>query len=240
MSQVLTVEKLPYDAFVRKVDVFLKNINELIKNILELDKSWDQSHDARIDDIKIMRESVQNFLIIHESLAASFDNLELWKLQKFESDKQRFDFLSDRLHFLTAELETNLFFNLFLRFENFIRLITQSVGITGDSLNQRVSQLIDSLKIDSDYKGLLNIIIYTRNLIHTGGIRVKDDIKVTYKGKEYHFEKGKTPEFWNFDSMLYFFSELFVFILLIVSNNTIKDQSKINHNYSNITFDYEV
>ncbi|HRG69879.1 MAG TPA: hypothetical protein PLS73_13605 [Saprospiraceae bacterium] len=239
MSQVLKVENEEYDSFIKKVDGFLKSINKLIKNILDLNNHWDNSHDGRIDDIKLIRESIQSFLIIQEALAASYDNLKLWEQQKFESDEVKKQFQINRLYFLRVELETNFFFNIFIRFENFIRIISESLGITNHNLNKRIDDLIDALAIDKEYKSLIDILIYTRNTMHTGGIRIQENNTVSYKGVDYKFEKGNTPEFWNFDSMIYFLNELFELIYLMVSNDAIRNQLKIEHNYSNITFDYE-
>lgn len=238
MSQNIKVESENYEDYVSKIKAIAKQSSALVNGLIKLNEKWDQNTDARIVDIKLMRESVQSFLIINELIVSCYDNLDIWKEHEFKSDEERIKFLTDRLYFLRQDLESNLFINIFLRFENFIRLITASAGIANHNLNGRIIEFIDKLKINEEYKNLINILIYTRNTIHTGGIRIQNDNTLTYKGIDYKFVKGHTPEFWNYNNMIFFFSQLFDFIYEVVSHPEIKDKPKIEHNYSDITFDY--
>lgn len=206
---------------------------------LQENNGWDENNDTRIVSLKLMIEPIQSTIILLHLIDEHFDNISLWDLQNFQSQHQKNDFLKDRLYFITNELRESLFINVFIRFENFIKISARSVGINGDKINQLSKKLIDQLNINQNNKELINLFTYLRNTMHTEGFHTKPDVTISYNGTKYHFKQNYPVTFYDVEFLCKMLTEIKKLIGEIIESDDIKSQSKIGHSYENLTFEYE-
>jgi hypothetical protein len=211
---------------------------DLLKK-LQTENSWNEIKDTRLVSLKLMIEPIQSKIILLHLMDEHFGDISLWELQNFQSQDQKNDFLNNRLYFIINELRESLFINVFIRFENFIKLTAKSVGLNGDRINSLSKDLIDKLNLNQEYKELINLFTYIRNLMHTEGFHTKPDKTITYKGTDYEFIPNQPVIFYNVDFLCEMLTEIKNLISEIIESNDIKSQTEIGHTYEDLTFDYE-
>lgn len=202
-------------------------------------KGWDEDRDTRIVSLKLMIEPVQSVIILLHLIDEHFGDISLWKLQKFSSQEQKNEFLNNRLSFIINELREGLFVNVFIRFENFIKIISRSLGLTGEKINALSKSLIDELNLDVEYKEFINLITYSRNTMHTEGFHTQRDIVVHYKGVDYQFTQNQPLLFYNEDTLKFMLIEIGKLLADIVNSPKVNSQNYIGHSYENLIHDYE-
>jgi len=211
---------------------------DLLKK-LQTENSWSEIKDTRLVSLKLMIEPIQSKIILLHLMDEHFGDISLWELQKFQSQEQKNDFLNNRLYFIIIELRESLFINIFIRFENFVKLIAKSVGLNGDRINNLSKNLINKLNLNQEYKELINLFTYIRNLMHTEGFHTKPDITITYKGIDYEFFQNQPVTFYDVEFLCEMLTEIKNLISEIIESNDIKGKAEIGHTYENLTFDYE-
>jgi hypothetical protein len=207
------------------------------KKIVSL--GYDDSKDSRNMIYKLWIEASQTNVILFHLIGEHFGNLELWNLQKFSSEEQKEEFLRDRLGFIIGDLRENLFVNVFLRLENFIKLISRSQNIVGEKINKLSKDLIDKLNLNSDFKNLIDLTTYLRNTIHTEGFHTKNNVTIIYKGKDFDFFKDMPVTFYNEDFLFFLIKELDILVFEIINSQQIKSILLIEHNFSGLNHIYE-
>ncbi|MDO6601045.1 hypothetical protein [Tenacibaculum sp. 1_MG-2023] len=212
--------------------------SDLLKKLLE-ENNWDENKDTRIVSLKLMIEPIQSKIILLHLIDEHFGDISLWNLQKFQNQQQKNDFLNNRLYFIINELRESLFINIFIRFENFIKLTASSVETNGNRINQLSKDLIDRLGLNQDYKELINLFTYIRNTMHTEGFHTKPDVTISYNGAAYDFYQNKPVTFYDVDFLCEMLTEIKKLIGEIIESNDIKSKSTIGHSYENLTFEYE-
>lgn len=213
----------------------IKNIFENSYNDVSIFPNKDkvfQQKDARIMFYASVVSSVQNTEILSHLIKDNLINF----LQNHQYPKDKISSLSSGL---VEDLKGNLFFNVFLRFENFIRLIAKSQGLSGDRINKLSKDLINHLSLNNDYNNLIDLFTYIRNTMHTEGFHTKEDIVVKYKGKEYEFKKDEHVSFVDNDFSIFLYEEINKLVLNIINSQSVKDIPKIEHNISGFTYEYE-
>jgi len=160
-------------------------------------------------------------------------------LQKFENDKVKQNFLRNQLDFILSDLRENLFVNIFLRFENFIKLITRSQGLNGEKLNKLTKDLIDKLGINIQYKDLVDLVTYIRNTINTEGFHTKPDVTISYKVQDFELKQNNPVTFYNEDFLHFLISEISEFVMIIITTNDVKSISFIEHTYVGLNHIYD-
>ncbi|MDO4763079.1 MAG: hypothetical protein Q4A00_01690 [Flavobacteriaceae bacterium] len=191
-----------------------------------------QQKDARIMFYASVVSSVQNIEILSHLIKDNLINF----LQNHQYPEDKILSLSSGL---VEDLKGNLFFNVFLRFENFIRLIAKFQGLSGDRINKLSKDLINHLSLNNDYNNLIDLFTYIRNTMHTEGFHTKEDIVVKYKGKEYEFKKDEHVSFVDNDFSILLYEEINKLVLNIINSQSVKDIPKIEHNISGFTYEYE-
>lgn len=208
--------------------------------LTELQKNgWDEDKDTRIVSLKLMIEPIQSVIILLYLIDEHFGDISLWELQKFANQKQKNDFLNNRLSFIVNELREGLFVNVFIRFENFIKIISKSLNISGDKINALSKKLIDELNLNSDYKELINLVTYSRNTMHTEGFHTQTDKTITYNGIDYPFTQNQPLLFYNEETLKLILTETKKLIAEIIKNPKVKSQYYIGHSYENLIHNYE-
>ena len=200
---------------------------------------YDDNKDCRNVLYKLLIEAAQTNVILFHLIGEHFGNLKIWEKQNFISEQQKEEFLRNRLGFIISDLRENLFVNVFLRFENFIKLISDSQNLTGEKINKLSKDLIDKLGLDQDYKNLIDLLTHIRNTIHTEGFHTRDDKTITYKGKSFELKKDHPATFYNEDFLHFLIEEINSFFLEIINSNNVKSISFIEHTFSGITHTYE-
>lgn len=211
--------------------------SDLIK---ELQKNgWDEIKDTRIVSLKLMTEPIQTVIILLYLIDEHFGDISLWELQKFSNQKEKDNFLNNRLSFIVNELREGLFVNIFIRFENFVKIISKSLCLSGDRINFLSKSLINELNLNTDYKELINLITYSRNTMHTEGFHTKPDDIIPYKGVDYEFKQNKPLLFYNEDTLKLMIIEIKNLMADIIKSPKVNSQSYIGHSYENLIHDYE-
>lgn len=208
-------------------------LTELRKN------GWDEDKDTRIVSLKLMIEPIQSVIILLYLIDEHFGDISLWELQKFSSQEQKNDFLNNRLSFIINELREGLFVNVFIRFENFIKIISRALGLPGEKINALSKSLVDELNLNVDYKEFINLITYSRNTMHTEGFHTQRDTLVNYKGVDYQFTQNQPLLFYNEDTLKFILVEIRKLLQDIVNSPKVKSQDYIAHSYENLIHDYE-
>ncbi|MDQ7960391.1 MULTISPECIES: hypothetical protein [Flavobacterium] len=222
----------PYIEIQQHYSKILKSINKDFKNL-------DKDKDTRIVSLKLIIEACQTNIILLNLVKENFGNLKLWDNHHFENNEERDKFLNDRLYFILGDLRESLFINIFLRFESFIKIISKSIGITGERINTVCKDLIDNTNVNTDYKNLIDLFTYSRNTIHTEGFHSRKTITVTYKGKSFEFKKDEPLLFYDIDFLAFMLSEIGNFIKDVIYSKTISKNLFIEHTYANLNFEYE-
>ncbi|HLU17721.1 MAG TPA: hypothetical protein VKZ76_06705, partial [Edaphocola sp.] len=112
-------------------------------------------------------------------------------------------------------------------------------GINGDKLNKLSKDLIDKLKLNSDYKNLIDLITYIRNTIHTEGFHTKPDITISYKSQNFELKQNQPVTFYNEDFLHFLITEINEFILEIINSSDVKSIPLIQHTYVGLNHIYE-
>ena len=212
--------------------------SDLLKN-LQSENNWNENKDTRIVSLKLMIEPIQSTIILLHLIDEHFGDISLWELQKFQNQAQKDEFLNNRLYFIINELRENLFINIFIRFENFVKLISNSIELNGNRINKLSKDLIDKLKLNQEYKELINLFTYIRNTMHTEGFHTKPNVTISFKGTDYDFVQNQPIVFYNIDFLCEILTEIKELIREIIEKDEIKNQDKIGHSYENLTFEYE-
>ncbi|MEA9412596.1 hypothetical protein [Flavobacterium sp. PL02] len=208
--------------------------------LTELQKNgWDEEKDTRIISLKLMIEPVQSIIILLYLIDEHFGDISLWELQKFTNQTQKNDFINNRLTFIVNELREGLFVNVFIRFENFIKIISKSLGLSGDKINALSKKIINELNLNFDYKELINLVTYSRNTMHTEGFHTQDDKAISYKGIDYQFKQNQPLLFYNEDTLKLMLVETKNLIADIIESPKVKSQNYIGHSYENLIHNYE-
>lgn len=215
-----------------------KAFGNLLKKIKIENPCWNDMSDARIISVKLINENLQTNIILLNLIKENFSNLGIWKFQDF-SNTSKTDFLNNRLHFVLGDLKSLLLVKVFMNYEHFIRLIANRKGLKSDSINDLSKNIVSILKLNGDYENLIDILTYSRNTVHFGGIHTKIDKSVTYKSKTYNFIKDEHLSFFDDDTFHYFLQEIGRFFFDIINSDDIKKESEIIHTYSGFKFTYE-
>lgn len=200
---------------------------------------YDDLKDTRNLFYKFVIEATQTNIILFHLIEEHFGNLKLWKKQNFKNEEEKYDFLANILSPIIGDLRESLFVNIFLRFENFIKLISNSQDLTGEKLNNLTKRLIQKLNLDLDYENLIDLITYVRNTIHTEGFHTRTDKLISYKGKCFELKKNKPVIFYNDFFLKFLIQEVNELVLAIIDSTNIKAIPLIEHTYSNLTHIYE-
>lgn len=136
-------------------------------------------------------------------------------------------------------LRESLFINIFLRFENFIRIIAENQGIKDININRLSKKLIRHLKLNNNYENLIDIFTYIRNTIHTEGIHSNKNVSITYKDKTYDFKQDEPIDFIDNNFITYLFTEVNQLVVGIINADEIKNIPNIPHNILGFTYEYE-
>ena len=226
---------------VQKLVNMYENIRYIFSDSFQIVKSYgyDENIDCRTVFYKIACQTTQTNVILFHLIDEYFEDIELWKFQKLENEEQKQQFLRNQLDLIISDLRENLFVNIFLRFENFIKLISRSQEINGNKLNKLSKDLIDKLNLNSDYKNLINLITYIRNTIHTEGFHTEPDITILYNSQKFELKQKQPVTFYNEDFLYFLISEINKFILEIINSNDIKSIPKIEHTYVGLNHIYE-
>jgi hypothetical protein len=118
-------------------------------------------------------------------------------------------------------------------------MVAGSININVPSINTLTKQLIDEIGIDAELKNLIDLINYTRNTIHYGGIHTKNDTIISYKGIDYNFKKGEHIGFFYDEFLHLLLDETASFIKQVCESPRIKSINEILHSYSNFTWVHE-
>lgn len=127
----------------------------------------------------------------------------------------------------------------FLRFENFIKLVSNSQGINGDRLNKLTKDLIKKLNLNNDYENLVDLVTYVRNTIHTEGFHTRQNVTISYKGKNFELKKDEPVTFYNEDFLHFLIEEVNKLVLEIINSTDVKEVALIEHTYSGLKHIYE-
>jgi hypothetical protein len=212
---------------------FRNLFTELIKN------GWDEEKDSRIVSLKLMIEPIQSVIILLHLIDEHFGDISLWELQKFTNQTQKNNYINNRLFFIVNELREGLFVNMFIRFENFIKIISKSLGLSGEKINALSKKLIDELNLNIDFKELINLVTYSRNTMHTEGFHTQDNKTIHYKGIDYQFIQNQPLLFYNEDTLKLMLVETKNLIADIIESPKVKSQNYISHSYENLIHNYE-
>lgn len=227
----------------KKIKFDLISTEELCDLYVSIAKIFKNSYEDKIeqmgynkDDVREMFyksviATIQTNVIFSHLLNEGYDSLSLLKSNS-KDEKTKL------LTVIFADLKGNLFFNIFLRFENFIRIIAENQGITDASINRLSKDLIRHLKLNNDYKKLIDIFTYIRNTMHTEGFHSNKDVSITYKDKTYNFKQNKPISFMDNDFITYLFTEVNQLVVDIIEANEIKSISNIPHNISGFIYEY--
>jgi hypothetical protein len=124
-----------------------------------------------------------------------------------------------------------------MRFENFIKIIANSLNIAGERINKLSKDVIDDLDLEDDYKNLIDLFTYLRNTVHTGGFHNRDSVTVNYKQNDYEFIKDSPTPFYEDNFLEFLIKEVTDLMVAIIDSIKIKAKDSIEHNYSVITFE---
>jgi hypothetical protein len=211
--------------------------SDLLKEVEK--NNWNGESDTRIVSLKLMIEPIQSIIILLHLINEHFGDISLWKLQKFANQEQKNEFINNRLSSIVNELREGLFINIFIRFENFIKIISKSLSISGDKINALSNELIDDLGINTEYKELINLLTFSRNTMHTEGFHTRSDKTIHYKGIDYEFKQNQPLLFYNEETLKLMLIEAKNFIADIIENPKVKSQQNVGHSYENIIHQYE-
>jgi hypothetical protein len=200
---------------------------------------YDENKDCRTVFFKLTSQSTQTNVILFHLIGEHFGDIKLWDNQNFTNEDEKQNFLRNQLDFIVSDLRESLFINIFLRFENFIKLIGKSQNINGDKLNKLSKDLIDKLGLDSQYKSLIDLLTYIRNTIHTEGFHTRDSTTISYKGKDFELKKDQPVTFYNEDFLHFLIIEINELVLAIINSTDVKSISLIEHTYVGLTHTYE-
>ncbi|SHE95472.1 hypothetical protein [Chryseobacterium sp. OV279] len=228
----ITVQKL--------IDMY-EDIRFIFSDALNIVKSYgyDENKDCRTVFYKLASQATQTNVILFHLIGEHFGDIELWNLQKFADDEVKQNFLRNQLDFIVSDLRENLFVNIFLRFENFIKLIARSQGLNGEKLNKLTKDLIDKLGINIQYKDLVDLVTYIRNTIHTEGFHTKPDVTISYKGQDFELKQNNPVTFYNEDFLHFLISEISEFVMTVINTNDIKSIPLIEHTYVGLNHIYD-
>jgi len=210
-------------------------MEKTLTNFAELD----QNKDSRIVSLKFIVEPIQTNIILLHLIKDNFGTLPLWDYQTFKSNDERDEFLNNRLYFILGDLREGLFVNVFLRFENFMKIIASSIGIDGERINTVSKAVIDSTGINPEYKSLIDLFTYSRNTIHSEGLHTRDTVTVTYKERSFDFVKDSPLLFYDLDFLAFMLMEIGNLMEDIINCDLIARKPSIAHSYANLTFEYE-
>lgn len=212
-------------------------LSDSYKKVLSL--GYDDNKDCRNIFYKLCIETSQTNVILFHLIGEHYGNLDLWNIQKFSSAQQKEEFLRNRLEFIISDLRENLFINFFLRFENFIKLISKFQNISGNKINKLAKDLIVNLNLNSQYKNLIDLVTFIRNTIHTEGFHTRDSIVINYKGEDFNFYKDEPVIFYNEDFLKFLIQELNILVMEIIYSKDVKLIHLIEHNFSGLNHIYE-
>lgn len=232
----LQIEREPIEQVIDMYSRIKEDLGQKINLIIEENPEIDGNSDVRLVSMKLTMEVVQTNILVFYCIRDSFKNLEIWEYQEFENEAKKQEFLNDRLYFISGDLRENVFSNTFLRFENFIKIIANSLNIPGERINKLSKDLIEHLDIADDYKNLIDLFTYLRNTVHTAGFHNRDNVTVNYKGVDYEFVKDSPTIFYNNDFLELLVKEVTDLMKLIIDSEEIKEKDTIEHNYSNLVF----
>ena len=207
------------------------------KKILPL--GYDDLKDARNLFYKFAIEATQTNVILFHLIGEHFGDLKLWEKQNFQNEEEKDKFIVNRLSFIITDLRESLFVNIFLRFENFIKLVSNSQGINGDKLNKLTKDLIKKLNLNNDYENLVDLVTYVRNTIHTEGFHTRQNVTISYKGKNFELKKDEPVTFYNEDFLHFLIEEVNELVLEIINSTDVKAVALIEHTYSGLKHIYE-
>lgn len=243
MSNQVPVYRESLRDFFKYFDPLCKKCSDAISTIKVNNPNYDSSKDARILYFIFFREGIQSY-ILGSYLSPNLSNLEWWKNSPFkkslELNKENIpNFLKDRAYNYNNWLNGAFFVSSFVDAENYLRLIAKAYdnGSCSDfTISKVVKNIITKLNLKQDYYTLWEIIAFTRNTMHNGGIHSKRDTTKIYKKTSFDFKKNEAINFLNSENLSFLYLELIDLLYAITSHPDIKAIPVIQHNHADIDF----
>jgi len=227
---------------IKELTELYSNLKSEYKDLLDslLENDWNQVKDTRIVTINFIFKHIQNTEVLLDLIDEHFENLSLWESQEWGNQPQKDEVLRKILNPILLDIKCGLFINAFIRFENFIKIISNSIGLAcKNKINPDSKKLIDELGISTDYKELIDIFTYSRNTMHTEGFHTWSKKERNYKGKNYLFEQNQPILFFDDNFVCHILIEIKSLIEDIISSDKVSSQSYIPHTYKDLIFEYE-
>lgn len=211
-----------------------KKMIQLYKTLIGY--GWNETIDARIIPVKLIFAGIESKLIILLLIKENFTESCFWDSFNLDKPEEKEKMMNDKLYFIQGDLKGELYIKLCMQLEHFIRMVAESLNINVHKINALTKQFIKEIGIDIEFKNLINLINYTRNTIHYGGIHTQNDITVSYKGKDYNFKKGEHISFFYDEFLHFLIDETASFIEQVCASQKIKSITEIRHSYSTFTW----
>lgn len=227
-------------------EIFFKIIQSITNSInktVDNNKSLDDTKDSRLIVLLTIRQVTNNSLLSSIFIKDHLTNKEWWESNKNFSLPEIGinEYIQETIYKYGVDLSTNYLMLCFTHFENSLRSIVKAIPntkyptATEDFWKIR-DYLIGYSNINDDYKIIIKIFQCIRNSFHNGGFHTRDTEVLTYKSKQFSFEKDKPIIFDLWNTIEFIILEINQFLYELVNSNNIKNINFIPHPFSSINF----
>lgn len=211
----------------------INNVNQkCLKYIYESDL---QKNDARRMIFVLLSIHIQN-LLLSTSLSKKLKSPEFYSENGFKTNNINDEYMENALYQFISGFSNSYFLLIYVQIENYLRIIASHEKIENYKISTTIQNLINHFQIDEDIKNLWDIFSNMRNSMHSGGFFNYSTKSISYKEKEYFFEKNSPILYGGIDNYLFFTNEL-IDNLIKGINDKSKDVTYIEHNYAKLTFE---
>lgn len=219
------------------------NIIQYCDNIKKIQNTgYDKTKDARILYFTFVKETLNNYFLSH--LLRDDINESWWSGKRLPLPGEDIEvFLKNRRYTFINAAKDITFLTFFSYTEHFLRLIAIAIAQQLSSteraetkINKIGKTICKKLVPNNNYDKLWDIMCYTRNTLHFGGIHTYPNQSIEYKGKTFVFEQNKSINFLISENFAFLLTECLDFMNAITLANDIKSISLIEHTYANIQF----
>lgn len=219
------------------------NLNKIIDDLCALNKKCNDfksesvfpSDDARTIIFTLFSMEIQ-YLLLSVTLSKRLKDVNFYKDNGYKTDKIDEVFLENSIYQYLSSLSNSYFILIFVQLENYLRLIASNKNIDCFTISKTIKNLDNHYGISQDNKSLMQILLNIRNSMHDGGFFNHEVHKITYRGREFNFSKGKPISFGGIPNNIYLTSEILENLITELNKKT-REVEFIEHNYSNLKFE---